>query len=266
MNNNQPSVNVAINKSRLKQYKESTGTPVYYLKKGSEFQLEIFNPTKDVILAQIELNGKRISQGGLILNPGERVFLERYLDVPNKFKFETYEVSNSSEVQKAIQDNGDIKVQFFREQQPPIYNPFVINTPNLQEPWVTNPWWGGNNVFYKGDSNYIGTTPMGVTYSTASGHFNIPDANVTTYSVNKKHSDKTIETGRVDKGSHSNQQIKTIQKDFETFPFYTVECKLIPHSQMPVQSSAFKPKSYCTQCGHKFGKTDKFCSQCGCRA
>ena len=46
-----------------------------------------------------------------VLRPGERVFLERYLDTPNRFKFETYTVGgNSEEVKKAIELNGLIKI------------------------------------------------------------------------------------------------------------------------------------------------------------
>lgn len=74
---------------------------------------------------------------------------------------------------------------------------------------------------------------------------------------------KTIETGRVDKGSHSNQQIQTVQKDFETFPFYTMECKLLPESQKVVTASEATHKSYCTQCGHKVKSDFKFCPSCG---
>src|SRR6185369_9879640 len=96
-----PTAQLCINKSRLKVYNKET-SPTYYLTNGQEFQIELFNPTTDTILAKIQLNGKYISQGGLVLRPGERVFLERYIDVAKKFLFETYEVANTSEVKQAI--------------------------------------------------------------------------------------------------------------------------------------------------------------------
>ena len=105
-----PTAMIAVNKSRLKVYNNTGDMPTYYLQKGQEFQIELFNPTTDVILAKIILNGNPISQGGLVLNPGQRVFLDRYLDVAKKFLFDTYEVSNSEEVKKAIEKNGDFKV------------------------------------------------------------------------------------------------------------------------------------------------------------
>lgn len=109
-----PQAYVAINKSRVKMYNKDSKTPVFYLQKGQEFQLELFNPTTNSILAKIFLNGNAISQGGLVLRPGERVFLDRYIDVAKKFLFDTYEVGNTSEIKKAIEDNGDFKVEFYK--------------------------------------------------------------------------------------------------------------------------------------------------------
>ena len=64
-----PTANLAVNKSRVKLYSKGLDMPTYYLQKGQEFQFELFNPTSDVVLAKIQLNGKVISQGGLIINP-----------------------------------------------------------------------------------------------------------------------------------------------------------------------------------------------------
>lgn len=123
-----PTAQLCVNKSRLKVYNKEK-SPTYYLTNGQEFQIELFNPTSDSILAKIRLNGNLISQGGLVLRPGERVFLERYIDVAKKFLFETYEVSNTSAVRKAIEDNGDFKVEFFRETRPlPSYGTVTLTT------------------------------------------------------------------------------------------------------------------------------------------
>ena len=85
----EPTANLAINKNRLKVYNQNSKQPTYYLKDGTEFQIELFNPKTEPILAKIEINGKLISQSGLILNPGQRVFLDRYIDIAKKFKFES---------------------------------------------------------------------------------------------------------------------------------------------------------------------------------
>jgi hypothetical protein len=79
------SVNITSNKNRIKQYESSV-----YLKDGQQFELEIFNPHQFKVLAKISINGKEISQAGLVIRPGQRIYLERYLDIAKKFKFETY--------------------------------------------------------------------------------------------------------------------------------------------------------------------------------
>ena len=89
--NPNPTATLAINKGRVKIYNNKSNIPTYYLQKGQEFQIELFNPTTDKVLAKIKLNNKLISQSGLVLRPGERVFLDRYFDIDKKFKFDTYE-------------------------------------------------------------------------------------------------------------------------------------------------------------------------------
>jgi len=113
---NFPEVHLTVNKDRRKQYDGFN----YYLKDGEEFEFEFFNGTQNVFLAEIELNGKLISNSGLVLKPGERIFLERYINTQKRFKFETYEVEDSPEAKKAIQKNGHVRIKFYREEQVPI--------------------------------------------------------------------------------------------------------------------------------------------------
>ncbi len=99
---------ITKSKQRLKQHVDTV-----YLKNGDEFEIELFNPTQNKVLAKIELNGVSIGSG-IVLRPGERVFLERYLDDAKKFLFETYIVNgNNNDVQQAIAKNGDVTVKFY---------------------------------------------------------------------------------------------------------------------------------------------------------
>ena len=306
-----PTANLAVNKSRIKLYDKQGEMPTYYLQKGQEFQIELFNPTTDVVLAKITLNGNPISQGGLVLNPGQRVFLERYLDIAKKFLFDTYEVANTKEVQKAIENNGDFKVEFFKER---IYNnPFLININNTGG-LSTRTIYGGPNEINQGilrgsstggyvgqtttninntftsnsanSTNTLGLTGMITNTSTLTSGTNafynagvsntgsvtmdsLYDTDVTysqrTEPIKLKKS-KSIETGRVEKGSSSDQKIKTIDKDFEYFSFHTIECKMLPISQKINTAEDINVKVYCTNCGTKLGKGHKFCSTCGTKA
>ena len=280
-----PSAYIAVNKSRIKKYETSDSMPTYYLQKGAEFQIELFNPTSDVLLAKIILNGKPISQGGLVLNPGQRVFLDRYLDVAQKFLFDTYEVSNTSEVKKAIEDNGDIKVEFYRE------------TRYVPQPYILPNWTYNQNIFRSNLGNYnagtdvknlIGGTSANNNFFNSTSSTALYSSSVKCGEVNlfgadylsdtgpipdnklnlkrglpKKRFKKSIETGRVEKGSHSDQEFKYVDKIFDFIPFHTVEYKLLPISQKINTADDLNVKRYCVACGSKVGKTDKFCAKCG---
>jgi hypothetical protein len=291
-----PTAQICINKSRLKVYNKES-FPTYYLTKGQEFQIELFNPTSDTVLAKIYLNNKAISQGGLVIRPGERVFLERYLDIAKKFLFDTYEVANTAEVQKAIEDNGDFKVEFFREQRPHyLYNGITVSTQPLITTLNSSGGWTGDYTSaglprtfnLRSSSSTIGLASMGdMSTSTYTANLNIGQQlnGVTTDGMlsdnfesrvaerNRKNtlkesllkSKKTIETGRVEAGSQSSQEIKTVSKSFEYFPFHTTEYKLSPVSQKVNTSEDINVKRYCHNCGAKQKPEFKFCPSCGAK-
>lgn len=289
-----PTANLAVNKSRLKVYKNAGELPTYYLQKGQEFSIEIFNPTTHTILAKIILNGNPISQGGLVLKPGERVFLDRYLDVAKKFMFDTYEVGKSEEIKQAIAKNGDFKVQFFRERQPNLYLTTSVDYGSgILRGNVYNPMVGTTTGGYVGSTttninnlNNLNTTyTSGIspqsftnTCSGANTYLNltspIHDGSATmdwmaqeksieteprTRSMKSK---STIETGRVEKGSDSNQKIKTVDLTFEYTAFHTIEYKMLPISQKINTSEDLNVKRYCTKCGLKLKPEFIFCPKC----
>lgn len=283
-----PTANIAVNKSRLKVYKNTGDLPTYYLQKGQEFQIELFNPTTDVILAKIILNGNPISQGGLVLNPGQRVFLDRYLDVAKKFLFDTYEVSNTEEVKKAIEKNGDFKVEFYRERVPNYLNTLAINSNTARGfggTLINNTTIGGyassipnGSVNLTNTSGHIGTTALydaSVNLTNCAGSITL-DSMVSTLSMDApketnptrmlKSRSKSIETGRVEKGSDSDQKVVTVDKKFEYWAFHTIEYKMLPVSQKINTVEDIQVKVYCTNCGAKLGKGHKFCGQCGTKA
>lgn len=277
-----PQAFIAINKSRIKQYGKSSNTPTYYLQKGQEFQLELFNPTTGTILAKIFLNGNAISQGGLVLKPGQRIFLDRYIDVAKKFLFDTYEVSNTAEVKKAIEDNGDFKVEFYKEfilQVKPKYFSgnlsTYVNSGNLST-YVNN---NDPNSYFTNNSNndlgFYGGLDAETLYSNT--NFNTNSLNSISALKNsnpvgdsnfkaKRKLTKSIETGRVEQGSQSSQKLTTVNMNWEIYPFHTLEYKMLPLSQKINTSEDINIKRYCTNCGTKLSKGHKFCSSCGTKA
>jgi Zn finger protein HypA/HybF involved in hydrogenase expression len=293
-----PTANIAINKSRLKVYGKKSEVPTYYLNKGQEFQIELFNPTTNNILAKISLNSKPIAQGGLVLRPGERVFLDRYIDVARKFKFDTYEVANTNEVKEAIKDNGDFKVEFYAEWVMPepsywdissYYDLNVYGTNNLNTPTTPN----GPNIRTT-NTNYNYSAPVGGDINlTLTSNYSVDAIPIATASAGEATLDaldfapepvkknpiknlktrkrritkkSTIETGRVEMGSASSQEMTTVNMNWVTIPFHTVEYKMLPLSQKVNTVQDTQVKRYCSNCGTKQKPTFKFCPSCGAKA
>lgn len=272
-----PTANIAVNKSRLKVYKNAGEMPTYYLQKGQEFMIELANPTTDVVMAKVILNGKAISQGGLVLNPGQRVFLDRYLDVAKKFLFDTYEVSGSAEMQAAIANNGDIKVEFYRERvfaNP--YNTIITTTlgnyntgtdPQYLRSSLTSGILGSNDLYSSSSmQNCAATYTSNLDLGTLNLDNQFKSSPLRSRSMSKTVKAKSVETGRVEMGSHSDQELKYVNKSFEYTAFHSIEYKMLPVSQKINTLEDINVKVYCTNCGAKIGKTDNFCGKCGKKA
>ncbi len=208
-----PCAYITKNKQRIKQFGQNV-----YLKDGSEFEIELYNPSRKTVLSKIKINGEFIAGGGIILRPGERVFLERYLDVPNKFKFETYTVDSTNETMNAIANNGDVEILFYEEED-------IIDVRLNSYPW-TNDY-----TYINRDINTGGSYPRyGVTFTTSNTVINSADANINLTSLNTSNDtvsrrltkkSKSIETGRVEKGSSSNQEFNSVKKNFNSWSVST---------------------------------------------
>lgn len=243
-----PTANITVNKSRVKNY----GTNVY-LKDGAQFEIELFNPRTNPILAKIQINGNYISTAGIILKPGQRVFLERFIDVDKKFKFETYEIDNSPEAQAAASMNGLVQVEFYDEVR------LSSNIDYTYRPSVTYLSSSSGNTYSTltngSISNFTLTGSQNAFHS--SGTINCSSA----FSGSTADS-KSVETGRVEKGEKSNQTIESAAGNFSSWHFHTEVVKILPASQKPVEASEIR--NYCSDCGTRIKKSSwKFCPSCG---
>lgn len=233
---------IAINRSRLKGYENR-----YYLKDKSNFEIELFNPHTVSVLAKIKMNGEYISSSGLIIKPGQRVFLSRYLDSNNSFLFETYEVESSKESLDAIQNNGKIQVEFYLEQK---------YQQNFGITWVSSP---SPNVYY---TNNIGLTSNSGSFSVGNGTFPIAGSLSNGSELKNLSIESSLETGRIEKGGASLQTIESAYGSYNSWVDSTVDIQLLPESAKPVVASEIR--TYCTECGTRMKKqTWKFCPNCG---
>lgn len=288
-------ISVSKNKSRLKIY----GNKNVFLKDGEEFQIELFNPTTKTIGAKISINGSPISNSLLILKPGERSYLERYLDTNRKFVFETYTVEDSKETKEAIKNNGGIKIEFFNEKAPTsgllfnsgtgivnTYNTFTYPYYNYTTPGTitigTPSLYFGSGI--SGSSGCVGIagTSSGIvnTFSTGTtltssnnivgtstnychtGPIDLSTQPIVTSTADLSASPKTVETGRIEKGDVSAQSFGNYYGDFESYYFATTEYNLLPESQKPIEVKDLR--HYCPGCRVRIKKASwKFCPSCG---
>ena len=285
---------IAINKSLLKEYKTNTDPRVVYMNNGDEFQIQLFNPEQDTIGAEVSINGNKIP-GILVIRPGERIWLERYLTEQSKFKFTTYEVNNPDEdssVARAIANNGTIEIKFYREKQK-CSNWNNITWDSRSSDFFTKladySWDVENNNTYKEltdnnallnarisacDSDYNNATYLSLNTTCCDTLTNsvLPPTHNTHFSTKRIVPEKTyksatpisnkIETGRIDKGSYSNQKLEHVNIEFENWHFKKEVIKILQSSRKPYTSSDIK-KIYCTNCGRKINTKYKFCPYCG---
>lgn len=240
-----------------------------YLKDKEEFQIELFNPLTDCVLADIKLNGNTISQSGLVIRPGERFYLDCFVDDNKKFVFNTYEVEDNQSTKVAISKNGMLEVFFYKESvvslknwrnkfdrvivekyypvHYPHYHPYWYTTPNVYCGTTTGGLSGTTTGGYY--TNGLNTTTTNTAYysnpnlqpinSTYTAGINISDlGNMATTTTN--YSTNSIETGRVEKGKKSNQKFEEVDMDFEKFHISSIVLQLLPESVKPVDTKDLK--------------------------
>ena len=223
-----------------------------YLQDKEEFQIELYNTLQNCVLADIKLNGNSISKSGLVLNPGQRFYLDCFIDDKKKFIFNTYDVDQTDEVKEAIAKNGLLEVFFYKES--------VVNLENWSNRfywfhsyprtiWGTygTPYWGGN---YYG----TGITTGVCNTTTTAGNFNLTNVSTSnayyssTMPINSSYtsdlsltssiggSTKSMETGRIEKGQKSQQKFESIDMDFDKYYIASTILQILPESRKPVET------------------------------
>ena len=258
-----PTAHITKKKSRLKVY---NGHNVF-LNDKDNFEFELHNPTQKSVLCKIKLNGNYISTSGIVLRPGQRVFLERFLDTNNKFEFSTYTVKDTSDNRSAIDLNGDVLIEFYDEQEIMTYP--HLSGGNWGNGWTTintgSPYYG-NMTFTTNGVNVLGNTSTA--FYSSSSTFTGPNirskfdtSNTLLNKPKQPKKSKSIETGRIEKGEMSNQTFTNTYEQFNYRTSHTVKLKILPLSNKNINVEEIR--QYCTECGTKMKKNYKFCPSCG---
>ncbi len=231
-----------------------------YLDDNEEFQIELFNPLKLNVLADIRLNGQSISKTGLIVKPGQRFYLDCFVDDKKKFIFQTYQVDDTQESHEAVENNGLMEVFFYKEEVVTLKNwPDRLRQTVIHEYYPIYVdrypyWYQRPTIMYGNSTGTITTNGMcNTTCNTASSSnlynnnstFTITGglssysdgSNLINCSSNTLDSNFTLnsfETGRVEKGNISNQQFVEVDMDFEKNYIHSIILKLLPTSIKPI--------------------------------
>jgi hypothetical protein len=240
-----------------------------FLNDGDEFEIELFNPLTVSVLADIKLNGQSISKTGLVLKPGQRVYLDCFIDDKKKFIFKTYEIDGGQESIDATQNNGLLEVFFYKEDVITLdnwksrfdrviverwYPAYYPSYPYYHRP---NIWYGTSSPVYgscvtTNGLNNIGSLSSGtITNNTALYSSNSVNSSYTTgvdlsnlniggsLSSNSIPINSSLETGRIEKGEKSSQKFTEIDMEFEKHYISSIIVQILPESRKPAE---FKSK------------------------
>jgi len=254
-----------------------------FLNDGDNFEIRFFNPLQEKIGVEILFNGQSKNEGLLVLRPGEDITLDRFIGEKKKMKFDTYTIDGGDSVAvKAAEINGLVEFKFYKENAfTTTYNPYY----NKENAFTTtyNPYYnlnsGTNTYGSRGivtiDSVTIDNISDNISYSSYSDYIaeNLTQdinysgylADSTTIAGNPKGTrNKSFkkETGRVEKGPDSTQEMKTVDANFNIISFHSINYQMKPNSQK--QTSVTEVRNYCSQCSYRIRKTTwKFCPKCG---
>ena len=270
-----PSVIITTNRNELKVYQ---GNQVY-LNDGDNFELRFFNPTNQKLGISVEFNGVNKGNGLLVINPGQDITLDRFLDEQRKMLFETYTVDgNNSDAVKAIQQNGIINFKFFKEKSFGGWDNYPYGSSGARGglPHFTNCSTSNANSRLYSKSVKTKSASRGISLESMSGdQFDMDEGylgiaggaigssnlNQNLYSASMDSMSAPLETGRIEMGEQSNQELKHVDMKFEQFPFYTVSYKMLPFSAKATEVQ--EVRNYCSQCGYRIRKASwKFCPKC----
>jgi len=248
----------------LREFKDTV-----YIPFGSEYSFLLKNLNTKRALVNVYIDGDNVVPGGLVLNAGQEVDLERSivngnLSAGNRFKF--IERTGSVEQHRGIKlEDGLIRIEFQFEAYD--LTSFFINNHNTYNSGIMR----GSKMSGISGSTGDWAAPMGATYSSVGGSSMdagwITASGATTNSMNVSAQSAPInDVGITVPGSKSDQKFTTTSMGVMEPDKYTIVFKLLGETEdnKPVlQPVNVKMKPKCNTCGKQNKATNKFCSECG---
>lgn len=261
---------IKANGKVLREFKDTV-----YIPFGSEYSILLKNLNTVKALINVYIDGDNVVPGGLVLNAGQEVDLQRAirnnnLSEGNKFKF--IERTGKIEDHRGVKlEDGLIRVEYQFEKVYQRQDSIQWNQVKLGGTWTSNP----NDIVY----SPLRGTAADVTPSYMKGTVTCSDmsyaatsmavgasASISASSAQAFNAAPQTETGITVAGSKSDQKFVTASW-FATEPEkHTIILKLLGETEDNKairEPITVKHKQKCSTCNHTNKATAKFCSECG---
>lgn len=161
---------------------------------------------------------------------------------------------------KAIEKNGRVKISFKKEENICLYSSSSITrVPNT---WTSNPY--RKSHWYEYDTNFYSVCNDSLTFSCTNNGTTAINNSVS-YDSNRNGfrgvENNTLKTGRIEKGSKSDQEFSYDYSNFASTPSYTYEWTILPSSTKAIVKEDIV--YYCSGFGRIKRANERYCPSCG---
>lgn len=253
MYNQKLSVAIKSNGKVLREFKDTV-----YMPFGNEYQISIKNLNTVRALVNIYLDGTDVAPGGLVVNAGQTIDLERWikngnLTEGNRFKF--IERTAQIEKHKGIgHEDGLVRVEYQFEKPAPVYSQLTTSWDYSKQIWDTHP-----NIA-RGFGYNISSASDVPTKGVSKGIFASAQACSASYSA------PVNDVGITVPGSKSTQSFSTTTIGALETEKHSIILKLLGETadNKPVlKEVTVKHKPVCVTCGKHNKAHAKYCVECG---
>lgn len=239
---------IKANSKVLREFKDTV-----YIPFASEYSILLKNLNTVRAVVNVFIDGENVVPGGLVIDPGRTVDLERWikngnLSEGNKFKFIERTTAIEDGPRGIKMEDGLVRVEYQFEIPRPVIN------------WNSTPYYGSTLTRGISASGSTGdwASPMGATYST--------NASLNSLNVTASAASFQNETGITVPGSKSTQSFQHVTVGALDPTVHNIVLKLVGDlgNNKPVEKAVtVKAKPKCVTCGKQNKAHAKFCSECG---
>lgn len=276
----------------LREFKDTV-----YIPFGSEYQFLIKNLHTQRAVVNIYIDGENVVEGGLVIDAGREVNLERYikngnLSEGNRFKFIERTAAIEDGPRGIKLEDGLIRIEFQYEQPRPVFNisdqywkqyPPGVRSMSSEFNGVVDKYStiGSNSWIQASSASYstnVGGAMRGVDFSSnGMATAQAAGAAIDNYcadngikNTSELHDGSATmdwcDVGITVPGSKSTQKFQTVTMGAMEAEKHTMVIKLLgetPDNKPVLQPVTVERKPECVTCGKKNKAHSKFCTECG---